>query len=177
MNAHPKIQIAAFDGKTVKPRAVPQNLDAILDELAGLSKGDDAMAQRIVEGTVKNAPPRKSERWGREEGMSPDWINTAKVGDKVTRIPGYGAAADKIGYGFQFAEFGIVYTIREIYVWRGVPHILLEEVVNPICDVNGDELEPAFPAEAFRPVEPRKTDISIFTDILKKADKPVEEDA
>lgn len=50
MNAHPKIQIAAFDGKTVKPRAVPQNLDAILDELAGLSKGDDAMAQRAVEG-------------------------------------------------------------------------------------------------------------------------------
>lgn len=66
MNAHPKIQIAAFDGKTVKPRAVPQNLDAILDELAGLSKGDDAMAQRAVEGRAA-ADRKQGKRPGSEQ--------------------------------------------------------------------------------------------------------------
>ena len=42
------------------------DVDAILDEIViRRSTGPDAMAQRIVEGTVKDTPPRKSVRWGR----------------------------------------------------------------------------------------------------------------
>lgn len=51
MNAHPNL---------------PKNLDELLDELASItarSKGIEAVAQRAVEGRVKDDRPRKSDRF------------------------------------------------------------------------------------------------------------------
>lgn len=48
---------------------VPKTIDAILDEIViRRSTGPDAVAQRIVEGTVKDTPPRKSERFRGRKG-------------------------------------------------------------------------------------------------------------
>ena len=70
MNAHPKIQIAAFDGSTVKPRAVPQSLGAILDEAyrerqARIARAsEDEACRRAVE-RIGERKQIKSERYGR----------------------------------------------------------------------------------------------------------------
>lgn len=47
---------------------IPTNIDGIEDELASrMSRGDDAVAQRIIKHRVKDIrPARKSERWGRK---------------------------------------------------------------------------------------------------------------
>lgn len=98
--------------------------------------------------------------------MTPDWIKTAKVGDKVVcanhdLAPGMLSAREATD-----PQIGEVVTIEDIYEADG--HIWLGfEGFNDFD----------YWAMNYRPVDPRKTDISIFTDMLKKADKPVEEDA
>ena len=108
--------------------------------------------------------------------MSADWIKAAKVGDKVELV------ADVSGYIERAMSDGIIlpsknraYTIREIEpgTLTGV-YFRFKELVNGAC---ADGIEPSFYAGWFRPLNSRPTDISIFTDILKKASKPVEEHA
>ena len=63
---------------------------------------------------------------------------------------------------------GVVYTIREIEPPSadplGLVFIRLFEIINPSSHEFG---ECAFNSQRFRPVVERKTDISIFTDMLK----------
>jgi hypothetical protein len=70
---------------------------------------------------------------------------------------------------------GAVYTIREIVLSEaGNAHFLLVEIRNPARDgFLGQGLgygrgEPRFHHNRFRPIVTRKTDISIFTEILRK---------
>jgi hypothetical protein len=103
-----------------------------------------------------------------------DWIKTAKVGDKVVCIndewPGFVANP---------LQAGAVYTIAEItpdrFGWNyshgahNGPGLRLVETQNNLADVD------RFTWLRFRPVTPRKTDISFAHEILRKASKPVEE--
>lgn len=59
---------------------------------------------------------------------------------------------------------GEIYTIRWIGILRGVPMVRVEEHFRP-----NSWPEPDIPmlAERFRPVVEKKTDISIFTEMLK----------
>jgi len=91
------------------------------------------------------------------------WIKTANVGDKVVCIkddwknewyPNTPCAGPKSGD---------VVTIADIVPLRDTVFLALFE------DIQGDYYE----ADGFRPVQPRKTDISVFTDMLNTA--PVKE--
>jgi hypothetical protein len=109
-----------------------------------------------------------------------DWIKTAKVGDNVVCVDGAWSprqrrAADR--QGLPLPEEGGIYTIRTIgVVIPGRVHVRLEELINPILDYAfKGPIEQAFDHVMFRPVQPRKTDISIFTRLLNTT--PVREDA
>lgn len=73
------------------------------------------------------------------------------------------------GWGVTKPSRGEVYTIRSIDVCKGVVFIRLVELVNPIAQYVEGPMEPWWPAKGFRPVEPRKTDISVFTAMLTGA--------
>lgn len=109
-----------------------------------------------------------------------EWIKTAKVGDKVQCVD------DAIIHGYPGKEIrpcaGMVYTIREIIVdyparsgAEFCPFIRLAEIVNSVLIYREGPCEAAFSFRRFRPVRP--PDISIFTDMLKTAPVPVEEEA
>lgn len=91
-----------------------------------------------------------------------EWIKSAKVGDKVVCVEvGWSDAVDEI-----VPEFGRVYTIRDIEVdWDGV-FFKLSEIKNEPTWYSDGFFECVFEAENFRPVQPRQTDISIFTRLL-----------
>lgn len=78
-----------------------------------------------------------------------------------------------------FPEFGVVYTIRSIGIgYDGNVYITLVEIVNPQRHYElGGYGEIDFRASEFRKVEPRKTDISVFTRFLLNPNAPVREDA
>jgi len=117
--------------------------------------------------------------------MSAEWIKAAKVGDRVVAVDmdryepkGYVLLEPVVA-----PETGKIYTIRSITigVLGGVVCFKVHEIADQKVRVliNGEERigDVVFDAVGFRPVQPRKTSISIFTDILKKASKPVEEHA
>lgn len=56
-----------------------------------------------------------------------------------------------------------IYTIRDIYVQNGRDLLLLQEVHNPMWE-GGEEY--GFNSRGFRPIVERKTEISIFTQML-----------
>jgi hypothetical protein len=61
-----------------------------------------------------------------------------------------------------------IYTLRRIGSIEGHVAILLAEIVNPIGDIRlGFNGESGFYAKHFRPAQTRKTDISIFTAMLR----------
>ncbi len=96
-----------------------------------------------------------------------DW----HVGMKVVCIA---PIQNRTAYGDELIPaVGHVYTIRLMGVcgWSGTVTIYLSELVNPEREYdlpNGSQIqgEPGFAAKHFRPVQPRKTDISIFTAML-----------
>jgi len=95
-----------------------------------------------------------------------DW----KVGDKVVCLQTWFEPCG--GYGDEVGPVeGVIYTIREIgYLSPSIPgkvHVRLCEIVNKArpCQVVGI-WEQTFRASRFRPVQKRKTDISIFTAML-----------
>lgn len=115
-----------------------------------------------------------------------EWIKTAKAGDKVVCVLTWTDAEDRTGTRDEVGPVsGETYTIREIgFFHPDHPEILairLVEILNPVRKYRygyGENVivsECCFAAYRFRPVQPRQTDISIFTDMLKKADKPVKE--
>lgn len=68
---------------------------------------------------------------------------------------------------------GKVYALREIAPcsWSGIMSVYLAELVNPerryiLPNGSAIEGEPGFDAKHFRPVQTRKTDISVFTAML-----------
>jgi len=69
-------------------------------------------------------------------------------------------------------KVGGIYTIRDIDVryveWVGEPGIRLEEFLFPPSNTRCGMIEPAFAMSRFRPVLEKKTDISIFTEMLRK---------
>lgn len=69
--------------------------------------------------------------------------------------------------GASYPEIGKIYTIRQINAWDDGVVVLLEEVCNRrFIGLKGSKIEPGFPAECFRPVIDRKTDISQFKAML-----------
>lgn len=59
-----------------------------------------------------------------------------------------------------------IYTIRAINVWPEKTLLRFFELDNRHLEGVVSEIEPGFPADAFRPLVERKTDISIFTRML-----------
>ncbi len=94
--------------------------------------------------------------------MSADWIKAAKAGDEIICINDRGFT-DVIHRGSKYA-------IQFIYEDEGALWVALVGV----CERSD---APGFSPSRFRPVEPRKTDISFAHEILRKASKPVREDA
>lgn len=78
---------------------------------------------------------------------------------------------------------GCVYTIRGIEFDRPAPihpvGLWLEEIKNPLRSYAGysEFSETSFSALRFRPVIERKTDISVFTEILRKVSRKQGADA
>lgn len=90
-----------------------------------------------------------------------------RVGQRVVCIKAFAGfeisrAADS---GVTLPVKDSVYTIREFDA-EDSNYIRLTEISNP--NDPDDGLEPSFWVDFFRPVVERKTDISIFTDILNK---------
>lgn len=74
--------------------------------------------------------------------------------------------------GWTYPRFGQVYSIRQIFLSKaGIPCIRLREVLNR--DLRAG-FEPGFACKWFRPVQTRKTDISVFTALLngQKQEEP-----
>jgi len=95
---------------------------------------------------------------------------TFRVGQKVVCIRGpFGCYVE----GKKQPNMGELYTIRAIYTDVLRPQygvgLHLEEIENP---TSLDGKEPGFYSSRFRPVVERKTDITVFTEILRKATKP-----
>ena len=90
---------------------------------------------------------------------------TFRVGQKVVCIDNSMAPGLQRWHGQTYPEIGPVYTVRAIVLSSsGYECLLLAEIVNPIPD--GYRGEGGFEAVRFRPIVERKTDISIFTDML-----------
>lgn len=97
--------------------------------------------------------------------------STWKVGDKIVCIGKTGDRSHPKLAGVSWPQVGEVYTIRKLdYLvcsyGEGVV-LWLDEIHNPtvkFCDLPA--MECGFAARCFRPVQHRKTDISIFTRML-----------
>lgn len=92
------------------------------------------------------------------------------VGQKVVFVDEAGLTTRerKIAlYGIKYPDVSGTYIVREVLIWDGRPCIRLCEITNPkVLYENEGESEQAFAAWRFRPVIERKTDISIFTEML-----------
>lgn len=96
-----------------------------------------------------------------------------RVGQKVVRIgscsDGEISASRARQMGYSFPEMGDVVTIKTLNVWPHRTILTFHEhdnshIQKQMCSY----WEPGFDASAFRPVVERKTDISCFTEILRK---------
>ncbi len=93
-----------------------------------------------------------------------------RVGMKVVclDVPWPENSGKYLATGVRFPVTGNVYTIRWVGVAEdGNAYVRLAEIINPIQKWPGYQAgEARFGARRFRPVVTRKTDISIFTDML-----------
>jgi hypothetical protein len=93
---------------------------------------------------------------------------TFRIGQKVAQIAPW-KSNDTAFSDVSFTQCGVVYTVREISEVRGVVSLLFFELRNPIHKYrNLPPMEQVFPAWNFRPIIERKTDITVFTEILRK---------
>jgi len=77
--------------------------------------------------------------------------------------------------GANYPEKGRIYTLRHINAVGDEILVLLEECRNGhLVEFIRGGLEPGFSARHFRPVQPRKTDISIFQAMLTDARRKVD---
>lgn len=100
-----------------------------------------------------------------------DWhvgMKVVCVGCEGTpKPPGFWEQWEK-GWGIVKPHRNEVYTIREMRISpAGRLHLRLVEVINPSIEfTDAPRQEPWWDAAAFRPVQTRKTDISVFTAML-----------
>jgi len=87
-----------------------------------------------------------------------------QVGQKVVCI----AECEVTRYMETPPVVGSVYTIREIGEHEGIAWVRLVEIVNKPMQYWGIFAEKPWEADCFRPLVDRKTDISIFTEMLHK---------
>lgn len=84
--------------------------------------------------------------------------------DRDESVPGW-----TLRGGMDGLRKGAIYTIRSVFIspaWRS-PVVRLEEIQRlPLSHYNGVAFESGYDPDRFRPVVTRKTDISIFTDML-----------
>lgn len=92
---------------------------------------------------------------------------TFRIGQKVVCIMPEWPGSQDVPNRPAFKE---VYTIRAFVPDGG---LLLCEIHNPPMDHIEGYCEPAWWPGRFRPVVERKTDISVFTEILRKATKKI----
>ncbi len=90
------------------------------------------------------------------------------VGDEVEFI-GTGKYLMFARDGYIVPVRGVVYTVREVRPDNGLIGLLFREIRNRLMPQFG--LEPGFAWEEYRKVIRRKTDISIFTAMLKTKQK------
>lgn len=113
------------------------------------------------------------------------WIKSAKVGDKVVCVDA--AERNPVVHfnllpGMDGLREGAIYTVRSMYfdpLWRKVL-LRVEEIERlPFGYVafTGEEFETGFDPMRFRLIASKATDITIFTDMLKPVNQPVEEHA
>lgn len=94
-----------------------------------------------------------------------------RVGQKVVCI--YHLPHESRRSGCNYPEKGSVYTVRgHVAGTDAKERILLDEVYNQPMRCIVGTIEWGFRADAFRPIVERKTDISVFHEILRKATKP-----
>lgn len=89
---------------------------------------------------------------------------TFRVGQKVVCVrtmPGHRRMETGV-----YPEEGPVYVVRSIFYFEGRALLRLQGIDNTHLHYT-DGIEPGFNAKNFRPVVERKTDISIFTAMLK----------
>lgn len=101
---------------------------------------------------------------------------TFQVGQKVVCISDASGAMHKYPDS-KWPKKDRIYTIATINDWPWGTLLTFEEIDNRHYIgrvVNGIHctMEPGFGAKHFRPIVERKTDITVFTDILRKATKP-----
>jgi hypothetical protein len=63
-------------------------------------------------------------------------------------------------------KLGRVYTVRYVGDFRDLPVCCLDEIIRPVEPLTGKES--GYAQARFRPVVERKTDISVFTEMLKR---------
>jgi hypothetical protein len=96
-----------------------------------------------------------------------------RVGQKVVCIegPSFWALSSCGDYFAAAPEQGRVYTVSGFETRYGIPCIHLREIASPACKCIGASNLP-WPIRAFRPVQTRETDISVFAGILNKTNAP-----
>lgn len=100
------------------------------------------------------------------------------VGMKVVCVK-EGAWSPPMKQADSYPVYGGVYTIREINLGNDEkPYLTFEEIRNAPVYRRGDDMHEAwFAARQFRPVQKRKTDISIFRRLLTHPRVTIGEDA
>lgn len=97
-------------------------------------------------------------------------MTTFRIGQKVT--PKTSEPWDHEGDGDSYPQFGVVYTVRAADWEEDGQYIWLGEIINEPKQYSDCFGEQNFYSDDFAAVVERKTDISVFTKILRKATKP-----
>lgn len=87
---------------------------------------------------------------------------TFHIGQKVVCVDD---VEQRCAKGDSPVKKGSIYTVREYYDFFGLRAIRIEEIMNAN--------DRGYHASRFRPIVERKTDISVFTEILRKATKKI----
>lgn len=91
------------------------------------------------------------------------------VGQRVICVRAvYPALAEHYSYIKNWPVKDTIYTIRAIEADGDLVGVRLHEIVNPPTLTTQGVCEPGFTGEWFRPLTERKTDISVFTEILDR---------
>lgn len=103
------------------------------------------------------------------------WVQRAKPGDKVVCVDDVESPGRRFPRGKELVR-GRTYTINA--VWASEHPSDLGHVVFGISEIpreNFKGIRMGYKASRFRPVDPRSTDITVFTDMLTKAPQRVQE--
>jgi len=97
-----------------------------------------------------------------------------RIGQKVVCVNADSSIPGNIGFGwhpwYEALVEGQVYTVRRYYMYCDRPAVWLEEIERSEHSRNHWGPDVGYAACRFRPVIERKTDISVFTDMLKQTE-------